>query len=190
MTRQSRDESWRTSGYLNRHWESTENWHRLAGRGGNCSRSIDASRREGVLYAVRPAPVVGETRTVIRRFHPLPPSTSSVPLFSPFSSRVFCDPLRSRTSSFTPSYLLLSDTTSSTSFSSVSPVSLSLPFSLFHCFCLLPFVFFSSLSFIFYLLWKEIGFVGTEEMTGSLWDCFGIVCIFKREVRYQWKNIW
>lgn len=190
MTRQSRDESWRTSGYLNRHWESTENWHRLAGRGGNCSRSIDASRREGVLYAVRPAPVVGETRTVIRRFHPLPPSTSSVPLFSPFPSRVFCDPLRSRTSSFTSSYLLLSDTTSSTSFSSVSLVSLSLSFSLFHCFCLLPSVFSSSLSFIFYLLWKEMGFVGPEEMTGRLWDCFGIVCIFKREVRYQWKNIW
>ena len=145
MTRQSRDESWRTSGYLNRHWESTENWHRLAGRGGNCSRSIDASRREGVLYAVRPAPVVGETRTVIRRFHPLPPSTSSVPLFSPFPSRVFCDPLRSRTSSFTFSYLLLSDTTSSTSFSSVSLVSLSLSLSLSLCFIVSAFFLPSSL---------------------------------------------
>ena len=47
-------------------------------------------------------------------------------------------------------------------------LSLSLSFSLFHCFCLLPSVFSSSLSFIFYLLWKEMGFVGPEEMTGRL----------------------
>lgn len=38
-------------------------------------------RREGVLYAVRPAPVVDETRTVIRRcFHPSPLAFSRFPL--------------------------------------------------------------------------------------------------------------